>query len=395
MDFRYTPEEQAFHMEVRRFVTENLAEELKIHPEVPEELVPLENAFLKKMAERGWIGLAFPKEYGGRGENPVPMNEYILLDELHHQNAPGPALTFTYLVGVVGNTLLRQASEELKREFLPKVVKADIRFSISYSEPDAGNDIAAVQTRAVEDGDCFVVNGTKRFITCADVSDYMWTLVRTEPQLPKHKGLSILMIDNRLAGITILPMVMMNGLKTCEVILDDVRVPKRYLVGERGKGWDYLMEALARERSTMINFRYVSEPFERFVQWVRTAEFDGDRPTDDPAVRQALAHMKIQIEAGKMLQLVAGSRAADKDYVPTLEASASKMWAALMSWEKADLALDVMRAHGFLTKDCEDRLLDGWWAAEYGWAGHAWSGAGGVDLNRKIIAQQGLGLPRG
>jgi alkylation response protein AidB-like acyl-CoA dehydrogenase len=203
-----------------------------------------------------------------------------------------------------------------------------------------------------------------------------------------------MLVDAKLPGISISPMIMMNGLKTCEVYLDDVRVPKKYLVGERGRGWSYLMEALSRERSTMINFRYVSEPFEEFIQWVRTADFDGERPADDPAVRQALAHMKVKIEAGKMLQLVAGSRAANKDYVPTLEAAASKMWAALLSWEKADLAVDTMRAYGLLTKDCEDAYLEGWWAGEYGWAGHAWSGAGGVDLNRKIIAQQGLGLPR-
>lgn len=394
MDFRYTPEEQQFRMEVRSFIAEHCPRELQGFHEIHADQVHLEMAFLKKVAARGWLGAAFPKEYGGLGGERVPMVEYILIDELHHADFEGVAITITYIIGIIGNTLLQVGSEELKKELLPRMLDAELRFAIAYSEPDSGNDIASIRTQAVDDGDDFIVTGQKRFITCADTSDYMWTLVRSERGSVRHKGLSILLVRSNLPGITIQVFEMMNGIQTCEVYLDAVRVPKRYLVGQRGHGWQHLMEALSRERMTMINFKAVSEPFERLVQWARSAEIDGQRVAQDPVVRQSLGNMHVKIAGGKMMQLIAGARIARKDYIPTLEASACKMYRAMLSWEKANLALDIMRSHGLLTAESPDAPIGGWWAAEYGWAGHELSGAGGMDLNRKIIAQQGLGLPR-
>lgn len=394
MDFRYTPDEQAFRMELRQFILAHCPKELYGFHELHVEHVPAEMAFIRKLANQGWLGAAFPKEYGGLGKERVPMVEYIMQDELHHLDLAGVALTIAYIIGIIGNTILQVASEEIKQEFLPRMLNAELRFAISYSEPDAGNDIAAIRTRAVDDGDDFIVNGTKRFITCADTSDYMWTLCRTEEGSVRHKGLSILLIETKSPGVSIQVFEMMNGIQTCEVYMDDVRVAKRYLIGERGHGWRHLMEALSRERMTMINFRAVNEPFERFVQWARTAEMDGKRLADDPVVRQQLANMQVKLAGGKMMQLLAGARAADKNYIPTLEASACKMYRAMMSWEKATLVMDTMRSYGLLTVGSPDAPIDGWWADEYGWAGHELSGAGGMDLNRKIIAQQGLGMPR-
>lgn len=394
MDFRYTQAEQAFRMEVRRFIAEHCPRELKGFHEIHAEHVHLEMAFLKKVAAKGWLGAAFPKEYGGLGGERVPMVEYILIDELHHADFEGVAITITYIIGIIGNTLLQVGSEELKKELLPRMLDAELRFAIAYSEPDSGNDIASIRTQALDDGDDFIITGQKRFITCADTSDYMWTLVRSERGSVRHKGLSIVLMKSNLPGVTIQVFEMMNGIQTCEVYLDAVRVPKRYLVGQRGHGWQHLMEALSRERMTMINFKAVSEPFERFVQWIRRAEVDGRRPAEDPVVRQALANMHVKIAGGKMMQLIAGARIANKDYIPTLESSACKMYRAMLSWEKANLALDIMGSYGLLTAGSPDAPLEGWWAAEYGWAGHELSGAGGMDLNRKIIAQQGLGLPR-
>lgn len=393
MDFRYTPEEQRFRMEVRQFIDEHLPPEIRNQKtlEGMDEFIPLEMAFIRKMAQKGWLGAAFPKEYGGRGEVAVPMTEYILIDELR-AGCPSVALTVTYLVTVIGNTILTCASEELKKEFLPRILDADIRLCICYSEPDAGNDIANIKTRAVLDGDDYVLNGSKRFITKADTSDYMWALVRTESGIGKHKGMSIILVKTDTPGITIYPIKMGHGVTTCEVYFDDVRVPRRYLVGEPGKGWRYLMEALTRERATMINFKNVSEAWEKFILWLRSAEIDGDRPAADPVVRQSVAKMQLDISAGKMMQLIAGSRSMNKDYICTMEGAANKMWRAFVSWPKADLALDVMRSYGLLHG--EGAPLDGWWATEYGWAGHEMSGAGGLDLNRQIIAQVGLGLPK-
>lgn len=395
MDFRLTLEEQRFRTEVRQFIDDHLPAELRDQKtlEGADEFIPLEMAFIKKMAQKGWLGAAYPKEYGGRGETLVPMTEYILLDELRAR-CSSVALTVSYLVTVIGNTILHCASEEIKKEFLPRILNADIRLCICYSEPDAGNDIANIKTRAVPDGDEYVINGSKRFITKADTSDYMWALVRTGAGSVRHKGLSLMLIETKSPGITIQPIKMGHGVTTCEVYFDDVRVPKRYLVGEEGLGWRYLMEALTRERATMINFRTCSEPFEKFVQWVRTAEIDGEPLAADPVTRQSLANIHLEFSAGKMLQLIAGSRSMNKDYICTMEGAANKMWRAILSWPRANLGVDIMRSYGLMYDGSPNVPLDGWWATEYCWAGHEMSGAGGMDLNRQIIAQVGLGLPK-
>ena len=394
MDFRFTPEEQDFRMSVRQFVKDEIPDIIKGVEEIHSSHIELEMEVVRKIAAKGWLGAAYPKKYGGRGENNVPMTEYILLDELHHGRAAGISLTITYLVSIIARRLLNIASETLKQRFIPRILNADIRFAISYSEPDSGNDIASIRSTAIPEGDEYVVNGTKRFITCADTSDYLWSLVRTEKGSRRHKGLSIMLIKTDSPGITIIPFAMMNGIETCEVIMEEVRVPRENLVGEEGQGWSHLMEALSRERFTMINFKGVSGPFDRFVQWVRSAEIDGERLVDDPVIRQKLARQHLDMVGGKMMQLIAGSRTMHKNYVPTVEAAASKSWRAMQSWPKADLAIDIMRNYGLMTEDCPGAPIDGLWAAEYCWAGHELSGAGGLDLNRKIIAQQGLGLPR-
>lgn len=394
MDFRFTPEEQAFRMEVRQFIKDEIPDILKGVEEIHSDHIELEMEVVRKIAAKGWLGAAYPKEYGGQGDNNVPMTEYILLDELHLGRAAGISLTCTYLVSIIGNTLLSIGSEDLKQRFIPRILNADIRFAINYSEPDSGNDIANIKTSAILEGDEYVVNGSKRFITCADTSDYLWSLVRTEKGSRRHKGLSIILIETDSPGITTIPFEMMNGIETCDVIMENVRVPKENLVGIEGDGWTHLMEALSRERFTMINFKGVSGPFDRFVQWVRTAEIDGERLADDPVTRQKLARGHLDMVGGKLMQLIAASRAMHKDYIPTVEAAASKSWRATLSWGKADMALDIMRNYGLMTEECPGAPIDGLWAAEYCWAGHELSGAGGLDLNRKIIAQQGLGLPR-
>jgi len=395
MDFRYTPEEQAFRMEVRKFIEEEIPKELLAWTsgEGDDKYIPQIKEVLRKMGAKGWLGAAFPEEYGGQGRQTlVPMTEYILMDELHAR-CPSVALQITYLITVIGNTILSIGSHELKKEFLPKILNADIRLAICYSEPDAGNDIANIRTKYVEEGDDFVLNGSKRFITKADTSDYMWALVR-QPGTVRHKGMTIMLVKTDSPGITIHPIKMMHGVTTCEVFFDDVRVPKKNLVGEEGKAWSYLMEALSRERSTMINFRTTSNPWEQYVIWLKDADLGGEQPGKDPAVRQQVANFQLEISAGKMLQLIAGSRGMNKNYIPTMEGAANKVQRCHISWPRVALGVDIMGMYGMLTELDPTAPLDGWWAREYNGAGHEMSGAGGLDLNRQIIAQVGLGLPK-
>ncbi len=391
MNFKFSPEEQAFRREVRQFALENTPPEFRKRRETTAEMVPLEKAFATKMANKGWLGLGFPKEYGGQeGDQLIPMHEYILNSELMRLRAPFQMVTY---LNDLAPVLLKYGSKELKSEILPLWLKAEIRWAIGYTEPEAGNDLAALQTKAVLDGDYWVINGQKRFCSGADLADYIWAAVRTDPDAPKHKGVSLMVIDTKLPGITITPMRMASGGRTNEVFFDDVKVPRKYLIGERGRGFYYMMEALDRERFTIIDFHIVSTPFEEFVDWFRDAELDGDRLKDDPAARHRVANMRLRMQAGKMMQLLAGARGMTKDYVPNVEAAAIRHWEGLTSWDKADLAMDLMRAYGCLMEESEDAPLEGRWPAEYKFAGHAWGSGGGVDINRKIVAQRGLGLP--
>ena len=180
----------------------------------------------------------------------MPLAQYILNDELHKAQAPIVGKN----LGVVVNTLLHNGSEKLKQEFIPRILKNEIQWALAYTEPEAGSDLANMQMKAELDGDEYVLNGQKRFITSAHFADYMWTGVRTDPDAPKHKGISRLIIDVPTPGMTLSPMNTVIGEQTNDVFFDNVRVPKERLVGELNEGWRYITEALTYERFAMTSF---------------------------------------------------------------------------------------------------------------------------------------------
>ncbi len=197
MDFRFSPEEEAFREEVRRFLDEALTDEVRTRFGLLD--TPERQRFGDRLAEKGWLGLGFPTEYGGAGEG-LKFAPYILNQELLRAQAPIVGKN----VGIIANVILRHGSEELKREFLPRIFRNEIQWAIAYTEPEAGSDLANLQCRAVLEGDEFVVTGIKRFITSAHFADYYWTAVRTDPAAqPKHRGISLLIIDASLPGITV------------------------------------------------------------------------------------------------------------------------------------------------------------------------------------------------
>jgi len=233
MNFRYTEEEEIFRQKVRDFIAKNLTPEASAETFGGSIRGPKARAFVEKMAEEGFLGLAWPKEYGGK-EMPS-IYDFILNEELAHAKAPQAG----HGVGIVGRTLMAHGSEWQKQEFLPKILNGEIEFALGYSEPEAGSDLAALQLRAIEEGDEYVFNGQKIFCSAADTSEYVWCLARTDPSLPKHKGVSIFIVDLRSPGITIRVMTTICGDRTTEVFFDNVRAPKKYLVGETNKGFVY------------------------------------------------------------------------------------------------------------------------------------------------------------
>ncbi len=386
MNFKLTEEEEAFRREVRDFLDNELTDDVRGSIFID---TPARKAFVSKMAERGWLSMGFPEEYGGT-KQPMLLAQYILNQELEQAGAP----IIGKNVGVIANTILHHGSEEMKREFLPKIFRNEAQWALVYTEPDAGSDLASLQCKAVLDGDEFVVNGQKRFITSAHFADYFWTAVRTDPDAPKHRGISLLIIDADAPGITIRPMYCVGSAgaeRTNEVFLDDVRVPKNRLVGELNRGWYYMMEALDYERFTIISFTPTVKRFERLVAWVKSAQVNGRRLADDPVVRRKMARMAVLVEVGRMLELRCICQAATS--VPTIEATMNKIWGGIVWSEMTDMALDIMGPYGYLWTGAEDAPMEGDMVDQYLMAGHSRVAAAGVDIAKGIIAKRMLGLP--
>jgi alkylation response protein AidB-like acyl-CoA dehydrogenase len=385
MNFALTKEEEAFRIEVEEFVAREMT------PEVISPMglldTPPRVEFVDKLEKRGWLAMGFPEEYGGTGEI-MPMARYLLNQELQKARAPHVGKN----LGIIVNTLMRRGSEKQKQEFIPRTLRNEIQWSLAYTEPEAGSDLANLQTKAVLDGDEFVVNGQKRFITSAHFGDYMWTAVRTDPDVPKHKGISLLILDGKAPGMTVIPMWMINGEKTNEVFLDNVRVPKDRLVGELNKGWYYVSEALDYERFTLITSVPSVRGFAHLADWVKQAQVDGKPLAQDPVVRRKMARLAVLVEMHRMLDMRCICAAARPDYVPNAEAAMNKAWGAIVITEMSDTALDIMGPEGYLWRD-PNAPMDGEMANSYLMAGHARTAAAGLDVAKNIIARRFLGLP--
>ena len=388
MNFRFSEEEEAFRRDVQEFITEEMTDTIRSKWLGGLLDTPERREFVTKMSKRGWLAMGFPEEYGGSGES-MPLAQYILNEELHKAQAPIVGKN----LGVVVNTLLHHGSEQLKQEFIPRILKNEIQWALAYTEPEAGSDLANMQMRAELDGDEYVLNGQKRFITSAHFADYMWTGVRTDPDAPKHQGISLLIIDVPTPGMTLAPMNTIIGEQTNDVFFDDVRVPKERLVGELNQGWRYITEALTYERFAMTSFAPTIRKFNRLVQWVKETELNGKPLKNDPVVRRKIGRLAVIVEAGRMIDLRCLCEAVRPDYVPVNEAAMNKMWGGIAETILTDEALDIMGPYGYLWHNGGHAPMDGDMVDDYLWAGHQRVAAAGVDISKNIIARRYLGLP--
>jgi len=386
VDFDWSPAEQAFREEIWDFLKTELTDNVKgsIFIDTPARV-----EFVTKMARKGWLGLGFPEKYGG-SPAPFPLAQFILTQELDRAGAP----IIGKNVGTIGATLFNVASEEMKLEWLPKIFRNEGQWAITYTEPNAGTDIGAMQTRAVDMGDHFEVTGMKHYITSAHFSKWHWLAVRTDPDAPKHKGISIFIIDADSPGLTIAPMhaIGREGTthRTNQVFFDKMKIPKNRLVGELNKGFYYMMQAIDYERFAILSFASRVRRFGNIVKFYRHADFNGERPAQDPFLRRTVARMAGRVEAGIMIERLAVMKALDG--VPDVEAAMNKAWGASIGDEFAQMALDLAGPFGGLWAS-EHAPLAGKLADEYLMAGHARVAAGGVDTSKAIIARRLLGLP--
>jgi 3-oxocholest-4-en-26-oyl-CoA dehydrogenase alpha subunit len=397
MDVSFSEEELHFRREVNDFVRRELPPDWDEHafywPAAYGAIAVFEaehqafcKGFLRKLGVRGWLTLGWPRECGGAGSM---MKQAIADDVISYYRAPSGTIATT----IGGPTIILVGSEEMKREFLPPIARGEIHFWLGYSEPNAGSDLAALKTSAIADGDDFVVNGQKIWSSGAHVADYAWLLVKTDPSAGRHRGATLMLVDNRLPGITIRPLENIVGFHSFnEVFFDDVRVPRRMVVGGVNQGFYNVMVALQFER-IVLGIGAFRRVLDELVAHVKSSSRQGSGRVNHTRARDALACMAIEIEVlyGLYWQNV---WMIDQGRMPELEASAMKLFSTELSRKLAHVAADILGPYALLDRGSPYAPLQGRVLAGYLDAVSGPIGAGTSEIQRGIIATRGLGLPR-
>jgi alkylation response protein AidB-like acyl-CoA dehydrogenase len=395
MDFHFTPEEEAFRQEFRSWLEANLPR--NYDPEhfawgmTTEERFHFHLSWHKQMYEGGWVGLHWPKEYGGRGA--TLMEQLIFNEELARLRAPHPA-NFLALI-MAGPVIMHWGTEEQKRRYLPKILSAEEWWCEGLSEPGAGSDLAALQTQAVEEGDYFVVNGQKVWTSGAHRSQFCQLFVRTNPDAPKHKGVSCLIVDMRTPGITVRPLVQITGdAEFNEVFFSDVRVPKANLIGPKDSGWQVLVTTLMFERSGIGLDLPVDETLAQLQALVRRLEVDGHPARVDPTVRQKVAQFAIECKAIRCNVLRHLTRRL-KGAPPGAEGSIGKLAGSELGLRMAAFATELLGSYAPLVAESPFAIDQGKWA-RVALGARALTVAGGTsEVQKNIVGERVLSLPKG
>ena len=395
MDFIFTAEEEAFREEVRDWLKKEVPPrwyELDAGLwEETEESWALSREFQRKLGQKGWLAPAYPKEYGGLEMGHV--RRLILSEELNYHGAP-ISIEVEISVNWVGPALLLFGTEEQKRKYVREVGTGEAIFCLGYSEPNAGSDLASLQTRAVEDGDSWVINGQKTWCSFAHYANYSWLGARTDTEAPKHKGISMFVIDMKTPGITVRPLINVLGRHSFnEVFFDDVRVPRESLIGQKNNGWYQLVMALDYERSLIGTAAANQRLIDELVQYAREETRDGRRVADDPLIRDELAEIAVENEVLRMMcYRIAWMYS--RDLHPSYESSMSLLFSSELLRRLANVGMRVLGPYGQLDRDSKWVALNARVMRAYLSALSIGVGGGSNEIQRNIVAMRGLGLPR-
>jgi alkylation response protein AidB-like acyl-CoA dehydrogenase len=398
MDFTLTPEQQSFRDEVRSWLSKNLPKDWSSKVQAASD-VPREEAYdflrqwQRKMYEAGFVGLTWPKESGGRGL--TFMEEMILQEEMALAKAP-PVLNIL-AVGMAGPTINAYGTEEQKKRYPAKMLSCEEIWCQGYSEPNSGSDLASLQTRAVKDGEFYVINGQKVWTSLAHIADWMMLLARTDPTAPKHKGITYFLLDMHAPGVTVKPLKQITGdAEFNEVYFDNVRIHESQILGGLNNGWAVGLTTLMYERLALgfglqVRLRIA---LDGLVDLARRSSKNGVPATQDPVTRQKLAQMWIDTEVFKYT----GARAITKllkGELPGPEASTGKMMWVEGHQRVQELAMELEGPYAQLTKGSRWAVENGLW--QYGFLrSRANSIEGGTtEIQKNIIGERVLGLPKG
>ena len=390
MDLNLTPNEKKFRDEFRAWLTTNVPEEWTgggIGSEDREDYLKYLSGWQRKLYLGGWAGASWPKEYGGRGA--TLMEQAIFQEEMARANAP--QLIGTIGLSLVGPTIITLGTEEQKSRYLPKILSGEGIWCQGFSEPNAGSDLAALGTKAVRDGDDFIINGQKIWTSFAQLADWCLLLVRTDTEAPKHKGITCLLLDMHSEGVSVRPLRQMSGDSGFnEVFFSNVRVPTTQVLGEINKGWTTAITALMNERANLGTGVQVvfKRHLEALIARSRTIEREGHAASLDPLVRQKLAQAYLELEILR-LNTNRALTSLSKTGIPGPEGSTLKLYWSEMNQRTQQIAQEILGPYGQL-KDFDNGL----WEYAYLRSRGNTIEAGTSEIQRSIIAERVLGLPK-
>jgi alkylation response protein AidB-like acyl-CoA dehydrogenase len=395
MDFHFTEAQEKLRSDIRTFLAENLPEDFEESPVGTEwsgDRGEYETAreFNKRLAKRGWLTAHWPKEYGGL--SATIMEQVVLREEISYRRAP---ILNANGLNMLGPVLMLYGTDEQKRQHLPGIAGCDVMWAQGYSEPNAGSDLASLQTRAVRDGDEFVLNGSKIWTGHGEHADWIFVLARTDPAAPKHKGISFFLMPMKSPGLTVMPLrSMTNYVHFCQEYFEDVRVPAANMVGQENQGWYIGAALLDFERSGIGSASGMRRSLKELIDFCHENRGSGQPSISHrPELRHKIADRFIEIEVGRNLSYrIASIQEAGK--VPNYEASMGKVYSSELGVRLAYTGFQVLQLYGQVRE--EDR-----WAkmrARFGLGTQTYLtttiGGGTSEIQRNIIATRGLGLPR-
>jgi len=390
MDLSLSPSEREFRDEVRTWLEEN-------HPGPEpegslEEVMAFRREWQGKLHEAGWAGISWPKEYGGRGATLI--EQAIFVGEAARQEAPSPANVLGLAMG--GPVVIAHGSDEQKARYLEPILTAEEIWCQGFSEPESGSDLASLKTKAVKDGDEWVVTGQKVWTTFAQYAKWCMLVARTDPDAPKHKGLTYFLMDMEQEGVEAKPLVQITGEgEFNEVFIEEARIPDANVVGGVGNGWSVAITTLMNERAGLAfgAIAQIANSLKKVDELAKQTPMNGGSAAEDPTVRQRLAQLEIEAETMR-LNAYRGLTKTMQSGIPGPEGSLGKWQWADINQRLTELALDVEGAYAPLDRGAEHAVANGAW--QYGFLrSRANSIEGGTtDILKNIIAERVLGLPR-
>ena len=394
MNFNFTKEEEQFIDEVKVFIAE---EKKKSNADVvfaPNREAdaqtkidsPERRDFMKILSSKGYLGMSWPKEYGGQ-EKPG-IYDYILNEELCRVGAPSPGKG----VGSIGQTIIHHGSNKIKDEFLPKILAGEIDFALGYSEPGAGSDLASLQLKAERKEGGWLINGQKIWTSSAHVADWYWLAARTDTEASKHRGISVFLVKMDNPGIEVHPIETVGEHATNSVFLTDVFISDEYVIGEVNKGWVYICEALNYERFTFYTIAPLEQKFKELVELTNKVKRDGVILSQIPDIRKKIIYLYADVQKAKVLQRKVLS-VAIQDEVPQTEAAVFKLFSTKLHQKLANEAMDILGREGLFRKEYDKSHANGKWEWSYRSTLVDTIGAGTTEIQKNTIAKKSLKLP--